>query len=482
MDGRNRQGSPTAAAALMRGCEVGVLRVLGPALCASVLWLALTATGAAATSGSAEGPPPGPKSPPFTQCPPVGADTACEYLIDVTSTNPAVPAVVVRDPNQPVYEGEDDVLVGIQNDTSIKLERIHIGVPGSGDALFALDGDGVCWEMLPVKPSGCPFDLTINYDGPDAALQPESTDAGTVAFPTPLKPGQYTYFSLEAPPTRALVAGAVNDTVSTTLTNAQTHESGIALAAPAPVPVTDRATIKGPHGAEATGTVEYLLYSDPGCTKVVAALGTKRVEGGLAEPSDPSSTQLPSNSTYFWVAKYSGDVNNSANTSGCGSETMSFGTPPRPPVVPGRPRGGSLRLLSLRFNASNGQITVTAPLPGAGTFSADAVVRHGATLARVTPLGFARAAKKCRRGSVARRGRCVNDAPVLYGAASLNASAAGTYTLVIKPSKRVLQALRKGKTLVVKVSVEFQPVANGAAVTNAQTLVAKLKRARHRKH
>jgi hypothetical protein len=409
----------------------------------------------------------------------------------VTGLAGAPTVTVVRDPNQLFYDKEEDVTVAVQNDTSEPLSSVQIGVAGSGDELFAFDGDGLCSIQITPKPAECPFNkesgsLGATYDGPDTMLRRESPDAGTVVFPTPLKPGQYTYFSLEAPPTAALAAGKVNDTVSTTLTNTQTHATGVALAAPAPAPVTDRATVKGVHGKEAAGTVEYVLYSDPSCTKVAELLGTKNVVGGVAEASNPSSAALPTNTTYFWVAKYSGDVTNSPNSSGCGSETMSFGTPPPPPRVGGHSPGtigGALTMLGVHLNESNGQITITAQLPGAGLLTANGVVRQGATLARVTSTSAEAARhKKCKRGYVIKQGRCVNNASVVYGVAALSAGSAGTYTLVIKPSKRVLEALRKGKRPLVTVSVIFQPLPSGTELGATKTLVAKVKKPKHHKH
>jgi hypothetical protein len=461
--------------------------------CVAGLALAATTTGAMA-SGAAQGPPAKPKTTPFTQCPPIGLDSGCEYVIDVTSANPAVPPNVVKDPAQPFFDGEDDVTVGVQNDSPVKLEKIHIGVPLSGDKLFALDGDGLCWTALKgEKPLGCPFDPHNTYAGPDTEVRPESgcnpptslagCDAGTVTFPTPLGPGQYTYLSLESPPQNAsLVAGAVNDTVSTTLTNLQTHESGVALAAAEPAAITDRATVNGLHGAEATGTVEYIVYSDPSCTKVAEMLGTKNVAGGMAEPSEPSSTNLPTNATYFLVAKYSGDVHNSPNSSGCGSETMSFGAPP-PLTVPGSHGAtlATLKLLGLHLNRKNGQITITAALPSAGLFTGDAVVRQGATLSRVTSV-YAGAAKGCKHGFVNRHSRCVNNASVLYGFAARTVASPATYSLVIKPTKRVLTALRKGKKPLVAVMLTFQPIPSGTQLSAARTLVASINQATHHKH
>ena len=69
-------------------------------------------------------------------------------------------------------------------------------------------------------------------------------------------------------------------------------------------------------------------------------LGTKPVaENGVALASDPSSRGLRTDASYYWIAKYSGDPHHAANASVCGSETMTFGTPP---PAPGRPGAGAL--------------------------------------------------------------------------------------------------------------------------------------------
>ena len=283
--------------------------------------LALIATGAglclctpgAWASGSAQGPPPGPQSGPFTQCPAIGLDTSCEYLIDVASTG----VVVTQDPAQGPYDGEDDVTVAVQNDTTTPLEELHIGAAGSKGHLFEFDGDGMCWSHISPKPAECPFSV-VSYDGPDAALTPESPEAGRVSFSAPLQPGQYTYFSLETAPKEGLVAGKVDDVISTTLTDTQNlADTGTALSAPSPAPVIDQAQIKGVFGEQAKGTIEYLLYSNASCSgQPLQQLGTKHVEAGVAEPSNPSSATLENNRTYYWVAKYSGDTLNSPDATG----------------------------------------------------------------------------------------------------------------------------------------------------------------------
>jgi hypothetical protein len=166
------------------------------------------AASASASYGSAQGPAL-PVSAPFQQCPAVYKDTSCGYLIDISDG--AQPTVLV-DSGIEFYEGEDDVLVGVQNDSSVPVGSLHLGVPGSGSGSFAFDYDGMCNPRAVPVPAECPFGPGLGpaygYWGPDAELTAASADDGSVTFPVPLQPGQYTYFALEAAPGSVVVAGS----------------------------------------------------------------------------------------------------------------------------------------------------------------------------------------------------------------------------------------------------------------------------------
>ncbi|HMD57389.1 MAG TPA: hypothetical protein VKG82_07965 [Solirubrobacteraceae bacterium] len=310
------------------------------ALALALATSAALATGAEA-SGSAQGPPAGPKSPPFTQCPAIGLDTTCQYLIDVTSTNPKEPPKILKDSSQTFYDGGDDVTVAVQNDTTSPLGSIHVGILESGDNVFGLDGDGLCSESIFPKPEECPFGPSLespfDYYGPDTSFAIESTDAGTVDFNTALAPGQFTYFTLEAPPSgTSIAAGAVNDTVATNLIpeNPSTEFVPEGVKLPSPGNVTDTARILGPKATgKATGKVEYLVYEDPECAGPAIQAGKKTVTAGEAEPSDKVGEKLANNKSYYWKVVYSGDVaGNEPAESVCGDEVMTFGTPTPPPA------------------------------------------------------------------------------------------------------------------------------------------------------
>ncbi|HEY6477014.1 MAG TPA: hypothetical protein VI456_10560 [Polyangia bacterium] len=172
--------------------------------------------------------------PMFTECPPVDEDTGCQFLITVNNGS----ETVLQDTNQSAYEGSDDSLIGVLNNSSSPVSELPLSVPSS--ELFGFDEDGMCDAGgLPV-PSGCvpqagapagevcgetqdgscafpapagePAGYTEpgatspyrqnGYEGPTSWFSNVSTDtsSGVVHFSPALQPGQSTYFSLEEPP------------------------------------------------------------------------------------------------------------------------------------------------------------------------------------------------------------------------------------------------------------------------------------------
>jgi len=197
--------------------------------------------------------------PMFKQCPAIYLDNGCQFLITVNNGT----QTVVQDPNQGPYEGAEDALIGVQNNSSSPVAALPLSVPNSD--LFGFDGDGICDPGgLPI-PSGCVpqagapagtvcQDQSLNcafpvppgepagytepgasgsgfpqngYEGPTSWYSNVSTDesSGVVHFSPALQPGQSTYFSLEEPPvgttigvggTAPLSGGMLPPTVSST--------------------------------------------------------------------------------------------------------------------------------------------------------------------------------------------------------------------------------------------------------------------------
>jgi hypothetical protein len=196
------------------------------------------------------GPPPK-----FTRCPPVRLDSGCALLINVTSAG----ATILQDSTQGPYEDDEDALIGVQNNSSGAISSIPLSVPASAGHrvdLFGFDQDGLCDPGGPPVPSGClsppgtppcgpelqscsfprpagepagyvePGALAGNtqngYEGPTSWFSNISADAtsGVVNFSPAIPPGGSAYFSLELPPSHALVAGAAPITVSLDLSSA----------------------------------------------------------------------------------------------------------------------------------------------------------------------------------------------------------------------------------------------------------------------
>jgi hypothetical protein len=141
----------------------------------------------------------------FTQCPPVGLDAGCGTLITV---NPDGTGSVASDPTQGPYEGDEDTLVGLQNNSAGNVASIVLSSAAS-PPIFGFDDDGLCTETP--GPSGCPFGPT-GYEGPGVSFTNVSGDSasGTVVFNPPIPPsgaacssggasgsGGSAYFSLE---------------------------------------------------------------------------------------------------------------------------------------------------------------------------------------------------------------------------------------------------------------------------------------------
>jgi hypothetical protein len=141
-----------------------------------------------------------PPAPPFSQCPGIGADSACGLLIYFDAGN----NVSILNGNQPPYDSIEDTLIGVQNDSTFPIPSITL----TGNDIFGFDGDGICHFTggPPCGPTG--------YEGPGTAFTIVDANNGTVTFAPPIPAGGHAYFSLE----EKLSAASIHITVTTTLT------------------------------------------------------------------------------------------------------------------------------------------------------------------------------------------------------------------------------------------------------------------------
>src|SRR5205085_52122 len=131
-------------------------------------------------------------TPPFTQCPAIGLDTSCRILIVI---NPGGTLTVLQDSSQPPYEGSEDTLVGVVNQSGATVSSISLS---SSTDIFGFDGDGICAVGISPQPAGCPFGPT-EYEGPNTSFSNinGTGTSGNVDFPSGLSDDTSTYFSLE---------------------------------------------------------------------------------------------------------------------------------------------------------------------------------------------------------------------------------------------------------------------------------------------
>jgi hypothetical protein len=134
----------------------------------------------------------------FAQCPAVGNDTSgCEFLITITSASGGMGTNFTVTPSSPdlgPYDGSDDTLVGVLNNTTSTITSL--GLTSSTD-IFGFDGDGACSGGTiagcagATDPSGyAPVGVTFSNISPD-------NTTGIVNFSPGLAPGGSQWFSLE---------------------------------------------------------------------------------------------------------------------------------------------------------------------------------------------------------------------------------------------------------------------------------------------
>ncbi|HZW92194.1 MAG TPA: choice-of-anchor D domain-containing protein [Candidatus Eremiobacteraceae bacterium] len=149
----------------------------------------------------------------------------CGVVITVTASG----ATFAFPGNGNPYDGTEDTLVGIQNNSGGSLSSITLT---SGTDSFGFDGDGPCFYNA----SDC-FGPT-GYEGPDNTFTGinNGATAGTVVFTTPIPNGGSTWFALEGSPSgqsgvvvtytltvteMGLGAGTVTDTVTVNMGSPQ---------------------------------------------------------------------------------------------------------------------------------------------------------------------------------------------------------------------------------------------------------------------
>jgi hypothetical protein len=145
--------------------------------------------------------------------PPDPTGTGCNVVITIAANGSISTVITDASP----YEGSEDALVGIVNNSGTPLSSINLtGTASPG--IFQFEGDGVCTFTF----AGSGYCATghstdpQDYAGPTSSFpgwSSASNNSGTVAFsPAVAANGGSTYFSLEGIPTANIAGGGINAT------------------------------------------------------------------------------------------------------------------------------------------------------------------------------------------------------------------------------------------------------------------------------
>ncbi len=391
--------------------RVGALLVVITAVC--VAWLAPSSASAA-----------------YSQCPPVYKDTGCQFLVTVTNGGEAI----AEDPTQGPYEGSDDALVGVQNNSSSPITSIHISAE---DELFGFDEDGICEPGGGPIPEGCKIQPYSNYaektentnkgeecafegetkngvvakettDEVGCAFNPPAGEPTSVTFPEGIEPVAFAANGIpvsgyEGPTSWYTGIGALgsNATGSGTINFSPAIPPGgstyFGLESPPAggfgSASTLTTTLSGGGQAGASITVlQGTLVTDGatlGGANATTATGavaykvysnstcTQLVaaagEGVLAGSSAAASSAVNlAPGVYYWQATYGGDINNKAIASECGSEVLTVEAPTTTTTIQsgGGVIGASIPVLK------GSAVTDTAHIAGTEAASATGTVTY----------------------------------------------------------------------------------------------------------
>lgn len=140
----------------------------------------------------------------YGECPSVGANTGCAILITIGSSGTPV---VAQDTSQGPYDGSDDTLVGVLNNSSSTVFSLPLSSSTSSPPIFGFEGDGMCFAS-PSPTGNCSNSAALNQSNPDpydyggdfvtfSNIDSTTQNSGTVNFTGGLAPGASAYFSLE---------------------------------------------------------------------------------------------------------------------------------------------------------------------------------------------------------------------------------------------------------------------------------------------
>jgi hypothetical protein len=330
-------------------------------------------------------------APPFHECPAVGYNTSCTLLVDVTGNGNLIledpNATLPTDPIAGTYDGVDDTLIGIVNNSSVAVS--HVTLSSNTEDLFGFDGDGICQDP---NSTSTKFGLHCNgtihngtnynnphdstgYGGNDAFFTNISNDfmTGTVNFFNAIPPGGTDFFSLEE---KLDIPDFCQDTITLVPSSATSVVGGPAqtftatildLGTPAPNIAVTFTVSSGPNmGAHATVNTDVngqAQFTDP--SSPIA--GPDIVQASYRDPTctnPPTHSAVPS--TMVWTKASPTIITQAGPTAiTVGAATTVGDTATFANTVPVAPPSGSVTFKLYK----DGACTAPALASGSGTIS-----------------------------------------------------------------------------------------------------------------
>jgi hypothetical protein len=392
--------------------RVGALLVVVAAVCAA--WLAPSSASAAL----------------YSQCPAVYKDTGCQFLVTVSNGS----ETISEDSTQGPYEGSDDALIGVQNNSSNPVSSIHLSAE---DELFGFDEDGICDPGGGPIPEGCTVQPYSNYaektentnkgkecvfegeirkgapatettDELACAFDPPAGEPTNLTFPEGVEPVAFSAsgipvtgyegptswfsgigalgtsltgsgtinFSPAIPPGGSTYFGLESPPVGgfgSTSSLTTTLSGGGQAGASITVLQGSAVTDSATLGGSNASIATGSVAYNVYSNSTCTTLVTAAGSGALTGASAGGSSSVNLGpGTYYWQASYGGDINNKAISSACGSEVLTVQAPTTTTTIQsgGGVIGASIPVLK------GSAVTDTAHIAGAEAASATGTVTY----------------------------------------------------------------------------------------------------------
>jgi hypothetical protein len=123
-----------------------------------------------------------------------------------------------------------------------------------------------------------------------------------------------------------------------TLTNCTAISTLATTTTPVGNAISDTATLTNANSP--TGGATFKLYSDASCTTLVATIAGSNWSGSGGTYTSTATYPNPGVGTYYWIASYAGDANNSSATGTCGDAGETTEVTKRSPTIGTTPSAG----------------------------------------------------------------------------------------------------------------------------------------------